>query len=180
MQLVLTWLPPRAHDAGGPPVAHVNDVTTQALQTLPTSRATATASEESRRCIIENATLAGWHDLVRRRDSAGLDDLLADDVLFHSPVVHTPKCGKQVTQHILAAAFRVLSNPSFRYVREIAGKHDAVLEFMVEIDGISVNGVDMIKWNDEGRIVEVKVMLRPLKAVNIIHQKMAEMLAERQ
>jgi len=94
--------------------------------------------------------------------------------------VHTPKCGKQVTQHILAAAFRVLSNPSFRYVREIAGKHDAVLEFMVEIDGISVNGVDMIKWNDEGRIVEVKVMLRPLKAVNIIHQKMAEMLAERQ
>ena len=100
--------------------------------------------------------------------------------MFHSPVVHTPQRGKQVTQRVLAAAFQVLSSPSFRYVREVVGKHDAVLEFIVEIDGISVNGVDMIKWNDEGRIVEFKVMLRPLKAVNIIHQKMAEILAKQQ
>jgi hypothetical protein len=123
--------------------------------------------------------LARWHDLVRRRDAAGLDELLADDVVFHSPVVHTSKCGKQVTQNILAAAFQVLSNPSFRYVREVAGEHDAVLEFMVEIDGISVNGVDMIKWNEEGRIAEFKVMLRPLKALTVIQQKMAEILAKR-
>jgi hypothetical protein len=138
------------------------------------------APEESRRRIIENPTLARWHDLVRRRDAAGLEDLLADDVVFHSPVVHTSKCGKQITQHILAAAFEVLSNPSFRYVREVAGEEDAVLEFMVEIDGISVNGVDMVKWNEQGKIVEFKVMLRPLKAVHIIQQKMAEMLAKRQ
>ena len=77
----------------------------------------------------------------------------------------------------LAAAFQVFSDPSFRYIREVFGSHDAVLEFQVEIDGISVNGVDMIKWNDDNRITEFKVMLRPLKAVNLIHQKMGEMLA---
>ena len=140
----------------------------------------ATAPEKLWRCIIENPTLARWHRLVRSRDVAGLDDLLADDVVFHSPVVHAPQRGKQITRHYLAAAFEVLSNPTFRYVREVAGEQDAVLEFMVEIDGISVNGVDMLKWNEDGRIVEFKVMLRPLKAVNIIHQKMAEILARQE
>jgi hypothetical protein len=164
-------------------VAHANAVAAQAWSVswscgAPAYRAT--ALENSKRCIIENPTLARWHDLVRRRDAAGLDDLLADDVVFHSPVVHTPQRGRQITQRYLAAAFQVLSSPSFRYVRQVAGKHDAVLEFMVEIDGIAVNGVDMIKWNEEGRIVEFKVMLRPLKAVNIIHQKMAETLAQQQ
>ena len=153
-----------------------------AFECLPVPQRTGagTQPEKARSCIIENQTLARWHDLVRRRDAAGLDDLLADDVVFHSPVVHTPQRDKRITQQYLAAAFQVLSNPGFRYVREVVGEHDAVLEFMVEIDGISVNGVDMIKWNDEGRIVEFKVMLRPLKAVNIIHQKMAEMLGQRQ
>jgi hypothetical protein len=108
---------------------------------------------------------------------AGLADLLADDVVFHSPVVHTPQRGKQITMQYLAAAFCVFSDPGFRYVREISDRHDAVLEFQVEIDGIAVNGVDMIKWNDEGRIIEFKVMLRPLKAINLIHQRMGELLA---
>lgn len=126
---------------------------------------------------IENSALSRWHELAKQRDVAGLDGLLADDVVFHSPVVHAPQRGKQITSQHLAAAFHVFSDPSFRYVREISGSHDAVLEFDVEIDGIAVNGVDMIKWNDDGRIVEFKVMLRPLKAINLIHQKMGEMLA---
>jgi hypothetical protein len=121
-------------------------------------------------------TMATWHKLVKSQDATGLNDLLADNAVFHSPVVHKPQMGKAITQKYLAAAFQVFFNDSFRYVREVKGEHDAVLEFMVEIDGISVNGVDMIKWNDEGRIVEFKVMLRPLKAVNLIHQKMGEML----
>lgn len=121
-------------------------------------------------------TMATWHKLVKSQDATGLDDLLADDAVFHSPVVHKPQVGKAITQKYLAAAFQVFFNDSFRYVREVKGDRDAVLEFMVEIDGISVNGVDMIKWNDEGRITEFKVMLRPLKAVNLIHQKMGEML----
>ena len=76
----------------------------------------------------------------------------------------------------LSAAFRVFSNPTFRYVREIVGATDAMLEFETEIDGILVNGVDIISWNDAGQIVDFKVMLRPLKAINLIHQKMAAML----
>jgi len=121
-------------------------------------------------------TLAAWHELVKTRDPRGLDALLAEDAVFHSPVVHKPQVGKPITRMYLLAAFQVFFNPSFRYVREWKGERDAVLEFTLEIDGITINGVDMIKWNDEGRIVEFKVMLRPLKAVNLIHEKMAAML----
>jgi hypothetical protein len=74
------------------------------------------------------------------------------------------------------AAVQVFGNDSFRYVREVVDEHDAVLEFETEIDGIVVNGVDMIRWNNDGKITEFKVMVRPLKAINIIHQKMGEML----
>lgn len=124
-------------------------------------------------------TLAIWHDLVRSRRSDGLDALLADDVVFHSPVVHAAQVGKEITKQYLAAAFAVFFAPSFRYVREVRGEQDAVLEFVVEIDGITVNGVDMITWNEHGEIVDFKVMLRPLKAINLIHQKMGAMLAAR-
>ena len=126
------------------------------------------------------SALATWHELLRSRNAKGLDSLLAEGVVFHSPVVHTPQVGKAITLQYLSAAFHVFFNESFRYVRELAGPHEAVLEFQVEIDGIAVNGVDMIKWNDEGRIVEFKVMIRPLKAVNLIHQKMAAMLQANQ
>ena len=125
-------------------------------------------------------TVARWHLLVATRDARGLDGLLADDVVFHSPVVHTPQAGKALTKMYLMAAFQVFLAPSFRYVREIVGAQDAVLEFQVDIDGIAVNGVDMIKWNAAGQIVEFKVMLRPLKAINLIHQKMAAMLQANQ
>jgi hypothetical protein len=121
-------------------------------------------------------TIAAWHDLVRRRSADGLDALLADDVVFHSPVVHTPQVGKPLTTMYLSAALLVLANDSFRYVREVVGTHDAALEFQAEIDGISVNGVDLIRWNDEGRIVDFKVMVRPLKAVNLLHAQMRAML----
>jgi hypothetical protein len=117
-----------------------------------------------------------WHHLVENRDTRGLDALLADEAVFYSPVVHTPQVGKAITKKYLAAAFHVFFNESFRYVRELKGNRDAILEFEVNLDGITVNGVDMIKWNDAGKITEFKVMLRPLKAVNLIHQKMAEML----
>jgi hypothetical protein len=70
----------------------------------------------------------------------------------------------------------VLNNAAFRYEREIVGEHDAVLEFATEIDGIQINGVDLIRWNDQGLITDFKVMVRPLKAINALHQKMAELL----
>jgi hypothetical protein len=120
-----------------------------------------------------------WHRLVKDRDVRGLDGLLAEDAVFYSPVVHTPQVGKAITQKYLSAAFHVFFNESFHYVRELSDKRDAVLEFEVELEGIAVNGVDMIKWNDDGKITEFKVMLRPLKAVNLIHQKMAALLTGR-
>lgn len=117
-----------------------------------------------------------WHNIVRTRDPSLLTDLLSDDVVFYSPVVHTPQIGKTITAMYLAAAVKVFGNESFQYVREVIGDSDAVLEFETEIDSISVNGVDMIKWNADGKILEFKVMVRPLKAINIIHEKMGEML----
>ena len=120
--------------------------------------------------------LPQWHRLVRSRDPEGLDTLLSDEVVFFSPVVHTPQVGKAVTRQYLTAALGVFFDESFRYVREIFGEREAVLEFRVEIDGIDVNGVDLIRWDEEGRIVEFKVMIRPLKAIHLIHQKMAAML----
>src|SRR6202050_3887558 len=125
---------------------------------------------------METDPVKTWHRIVENRDMRGLDALLADEAVFHSPVVHTPQIGKAITKKYLAAAFHVFFNESFRYVRELQGDRDAVLEFEVNLDGITVNGVDMIKWNDAGKITEFKVMLRPLKAVNLIHQKMGETL----
>src|SRR5215218_6193273 len=120
--------------------------------------------------------LETWHRLVRTQDPSGLDGLLAEAAVFDSPVVHTPQRGKKLATLYLGAAFKVFFNPTFRYVREIAGASDAMLEFETELDGVLVNGVDLIKWNDAGQIVEFKVMLRPLKAIHVIHQRMAAML----
>jgi SnoaL-like domain len=120
--------------------------------------------------------LETWHRLVRTHDPSGLNALLAEDAVFYSPVVHTPQHGRTLASWYLNAAFHVFFNPSFRYVREIVGPSDAVLEFETEIDGILINGVDLIKWNASGQIVEFKVMLRPLKAINLIHQRMAAVL----
>jgi hypothetical protein len=119
-----------------------------------------------------------WHDLVRSLNPAGLDDLLGEDAVFVSPVVHTPQRGKAIVKAYLSAAFKVVFNPSFRYVREITGPSDAMLEFEVEIDGVVVNGVDIIRWDAEGKIVEFKVMIRPLKAINLVHERMGAALAK--
>ncbi len=120
--------------------------------------------------------LALWQQIARDRDARGLASLLADDVVFHSPVVHTPQRGKAITSLYLAAALQVFGVDSFRYVRELRGAHDAVLEFTLEIDGIQINGVDLLRWDDAGRVTEFKVMLRPLQALHLIQQKMAALL----
>lgn len=117
-----------------------------------------------------------WHEIVTSKDTDRLKDLLADDVVFHSPVVHTPQEGKTKTTMYLMGALAVLGPAGFRYTREIIGEHDALLEFEAEIEGILINGIDLIKWNDDDQIVDFKVMVRPLKAVNMLHQKMGEML----
>ncbi len=121
-----------------------------------------------------------WHQLVASRDQAALDELIAEDCVFLSPVVFSPQRGKALTIGYLTAALAVLGNDSFRYVREIIGDDSAMLEFEVEVDGKYINGVDIIRWNAQQRICEFKVMVRPLQAMNLLHAKMAEMLATQQ
>ena len=122
-------------------------------------------------------TLKLWHQIIDSADAQVLDDLLAEDVIFHSPVVHRPQQGKALTSMYLVGALQVLLKPGkFRYLREIVGPRDAMLEFIAEVDGIEINGVDIIQWNEDGRICDFKVMIRPLKAINLLHQKMGEML----
>ena len=122
-------------------------------------------------------TLDLWHDILRQRNPARLAEILAEDCVFHSPVVHTPQEGRELTTFYLTGAFHVF-NDSFHYVKEIADDRHAVLEFSCDIDGIQVNGVDIMTFNEQGRITEFKVMVRPLKAVNLLHQKMQSMLAQ--
>ena len=125
--------------------------------------------------MIEN-TIAAWDKLIETKDAADLDNILADNVVFHSPIVHTPQEGKPITTLYLTAALFVFNNDSFKYLREVISGNNAVLEFSTVIEGITVNGVDMITWGEDGRITEFKVMVRPLKAINLIHQMMGEML----
>lgn len=122
------------------------------------------------------AVIEHWHRVVAERDMAGLDALLADDVVFHSPVVHTPQAGKGLTRMYLQAAMHVLGNDDFRYVGEWYAPRGAVLEFRTRLDDIEIDGIDMISWDDDGRITEFKVMVRPLKAVNLLHALMRRML----
>jgi hypothetical protein len=124
------------------------------------------------------SVLAKWHEVAEKQDLAGLETLVAEDCVFYSPVVHTPQAGKALTMLYLAAAMDVLGGEGFRYVSEVSDSHRAVLEFETEIDGIQINGVDMFTWNDEGRIDSFKVMVRPLKAINLLHARMKAMLEQ--
>lgn len=119
-----------------------------------------------------------WHELVKTKDLKALDAILADDAVFESPVVHTPQAGKALTLMYLTGALHTLNNETFRYLNEWHGDRSAVLEFACEIDGITVNGVDLITWNEAGKITHFKVMIRPLKAINLLHRLMGERLAK--
>ena len=122
------------------------------------------------------ANIDAWHAVVKSRDNQALSDLIADDAVFHSPLVHTPQAGKALTTAYLTAALHVLANDSFRYVREVNEGEHSILEFALELDGIAVNGVDMIEWDAEGKIIDFKVMIRPYKAIEAVRTRMAAML----
>jgi hypothetical protein len=120
-------------------------------------------------------TLEIWHDMLRRRDLGRLDEVLAEHCVFISPIVHTPQQGRDLTRFYLTGALNVF-NDSFKYVKEVVTAQHAVLEFTCEVDGIVVNGVDIMTFDEAGKIIEFKVMVRPLKAVNLLHAKMRAML----
>lgn len=124
-----------------------------------------------------HACLDRWHDyILRSHDKRALWDLLHPDVVFESPVVHTPQRGRDIAFKYLASADKVLGGEGFRYVGEWLNGNGAVLEFTNVLDGIAVNGVDIITFDDQGKITHFKVMIRPLKAVNLVHQLMKAQL----
>ena len=117
-----------------------------------------------------------WHDVVRIQDHNLLKSILADNIIFYSPVVFTPQKGKDLTFLYLMAAAQVFNNKSFTYTKEIINENHATLEFELIINGIEINGIDLITWNEAGLIVEFKVFIRPLQGVNVIHKMMQQML----
>ena len=122
--------------------------------------------------------LAEWHDLATAPDPARLTELVAEGAVFHSPVVHTPQEGRALVVAYLTAAAATLGKGDFRYLREVLDGDEAVLEFACELGAIHVNGVDMIRFDEAGRIVDFKVMIRPLKAVNAVWEAMAAQLGQ--
>ena len=123
------------------------------------------------------SALDKWHAYMETGSADDLSALLADDVVFESPVVHTPQRGKEITLKYLLSAGKVLGGPGFKYIGEWHAERSAILEFQNEIDGIKINGIDMIWWNEDDLITRFKVMVRPLKAVNLLHQMMGALLA---
>jgi len=121
--------------------------------------------------------LARWHAYMDGgSDPAVLAEMLADDAVFHSPVVHTPQAGKAKVMAYLGAASGVFGNGTFEYVREIVDGDNVMLEFTCEMDGIRVNGIDLIRFNADGKVQDFKVMVRPLKAINKVWDLMAAQL----
>ena len=118
-----------------------------------------------------------WHETFQRRDPSALPRLIAADAVFRSPAVHTPQEGRDLVVAYLAAAMVVLG-PGLTYHDEWVRERDAVLRFTTEVDGLQVEGIDLIRWDDEGQISEFTVMIRPLKALNAIVARMGEELAK--
>lgn len=117
-----------------------------------------------------------WHTVFKSQELDKLDKIIADNAVFTSPVVFKPMEGKEITKMYLFAAGQSFNMDKFKYIREVHDGINSVLEFETFIDDISVNGVDMIKWNNEGKIIDFKVMIRPLKAVQKVQEKMIESL----
>lgn len=122
-------------------------------------------------------TLELWHEILATQAMDRLDEILAEDCVFVSPVVHTPQEGRELTRLYLTGAAHVLTG-NFRYIKEVVTPQHAVLEFVCDVDGIAVNGVDIMTFNEEGKITEFKVMVRPLKAINVLHARMKAMLEQ--
>ena len=127
---------------------------------------------------VTGTGLQKWYGYIKSHDRAARWDLLHPDAVFESPVVHTPQRGRDTTFKYLTSAEKVLGGPTFAYVGEWRSQNGAVLEFTNEIDGITINGVDIISFDADDRITHFKVMVRPLKAINLLHRLMGEQLSK--
>jgi len=118
---------------------------------------------------VSSPVVDRWLDVIENGQTVDLDDLLAEDAIFYSPAVFTPQRGRATAAAYLRAAEHMFTGTGF---------HSAVLEFAAEVDGITVEGIDMLHWNEDGRLTSVKVMIRPFKGLQVVIAKMAELLAD--
>lgn len=118
-----------------------------------------------------------WLRVIETGEMDELEDMLADDAVFYSPAVFAPQRGRTLTIAYLRAAEHMFSGTGFHYVEKWIAANSAVLHFAAEVDGLTLEGIDMIHWNDDGKITEVKVMIRPFKALQGVIAKMAELLS---
>lgn len=127
---------------------------------------------------MNNSPLTQWHEMLKSKDISQLDQMIDSKCVFHSPIVFKPQEGKRLTVMYLTAAFQMFMEADyFKYIKEIVQDQNAALEFNAEIDGILIDGIDLITWNDAGKITEFKVMIRPLKAIDLIKEKMLAQLS---
>ncbi len=116
--------------------------------------------------------LTEWHQVVFEGKLDLLDQMLADDVVFHTPLYLKPRKGRQVTRFILATVIEIFEN--FTYHREIIDGDSWMLEFSADIGGISLKGIDLIRWNEAGQIIDFEVYIRPLNGVQALGDAMYE------
>lgn len=120
--------------------------------------------------------IAVWHECVVQNDLTAFEALLRDDAVFQSPALHKPQIGKAMVSMYLRGAMMILNNGTFHYVDEWVGPRSAVLEFEARIDGLDINGVDIVRWDDDERVTHFKVMVRPFKALTALMASMAKLL----
>lgn len=126
---------------------------------------------------MANSPIPRWHELVERQDLSIFDEIFHDDCVFYSPLVFQPKEGKALTKQFLSAAARMFNEADhFTYVKEVIDETSAVLVFHSKIDGIFIEGIDMITWNEEGLITEFKVFIRPMKGIMKVATTMQKQL----
>ena len=121
---------------------------------------------------MANNPIQKWHQVVQEKNFKLLSEILDESVTFFSPVVFHPQKGKEITLKYLSAVAILFNVESFTYTHEIITENMASLEFELELDGIYINGLDLITWNDEQKITEFKVFIRPLQGVNKLHEFM--------
>ncbi len=122
--------------------------------------------------------ISNWHEVVKHGDAKLLKSMLHKEAIFYSPILFKPQKGRKIVMVYLLSAAKMFENTNFHYVKEIVGEREAILEFNAEIDGIIIDGVDIITWNEDDLITEFKVMIRPSKAIEKVGEKMLANLKE--
>ncbi|MBL4798863.1 MAG: nuclear transport factor 2 family protein [Oleispira sp.] len=125
---------------------------------------------------MSQANLDKWHQVIANKDMKLLREILHEDVEFHSPTLWQPKIGRDITQYILKMVIDIFQD--FEYQREWVDENNLALEFSARVDDKKIKGIDLIRWNEEGKIIHFEVMLRPMNGLQVMFDKMTTHLQE--